>query len=95
MRIISNLAAGVALAVATFATNAATFSIEENFDDSSHFTQSGSIPDGWSVSDGCNFYRAEATDFGVFAQSGSYILGAPTGHPGDVIYTPAFSMKRT
>lgn len=93
MRIISNLAAGVALAVATFATNAATFSIEENFDDSSHFTQSGSIPDGWSVSDGCNFYRAEATDFGVFAQSGSYILGAPTGHVGDVIYTPAFSMK--
>lgn len=77
---------------------AATFDIEENFDDDSHFEEGASLPAGWSSSDYSqswdpHFSRQDAIDFGGAAQSGSYVISASSnGSAKPVVYTPKFNV---
>ena len=94
MRIFPAIAAAALMASVSATASADTFSITENFDDASHFTESQYVPDGWSRSEGNPSRRAEGIDyFGVWANTGDYVYGVSTGRPGYVTYTKPFSIK--
>lgn len=68
------------------------FVVTENFDDDTHFTASTTVPDGWASAGSFPFGRAIATDYGLLANSGSYVIASARQQydtsVDEVIYTP-------
>lgn len=82
------LSLAAALLVAAAPASAASFEIEENFDDDSHFTLNASLPDGWHESGNAHIGRIDASESGFLAHTDPKILAvnSPTG--GETLYTP-------
>lgn len=68
------------------------FVVTENFDDDTHFTASATVPDGWASAGSFPFGRAIAMDYGMLANSGSYVIASLRQQydtsVDEVIYTP-------
>lgn len=75
-----------------FSAQAAPFEAEENFDDATHFSQGGKLPDGWTQSAPADFQRNLGSYFGFGAHSGDYLIGMANGQPSGVIYTNPISL---
>ena len=82
------LSLAAALFVAAAPASAASFEIEENFDDDSHFTQSQTLPDGWSTSENVRTNRINGIDSGYPANTDPKVLVVYSPMGGETIYTP-------
>lgn len=76
MHIFTPRTAALLLALAATSAQAATFDYFESFDDESTFTQSTTLPDGWtSLATTQSIQRYKGSMLGSGAHSGSYVLG--------------------
>lgn len=77
-----------------------TIPFVETFDDETHYTLGGDLPDGWL---GCSgnedekgFVKTQYYDNGLKAYSGDYYVSSEANtfnHRNDYLYTPLMSMK--
>ena len=73
-RIFSLITAGLAFCCIMQAGTPESFELFEDFDDSSHFTASQTVPDGWLSQGTLPFKRKLTKDYGVAALSGDYAM---------------------
>ena len=68
------------------------FTITEDFEDASHFTESTTVPNGWLSTGSFAFGRDVAVNYGVMANSGSHAMVSKRQqydiNADEVIYTP-------
>lgn len=73
------------------------FTLVENFDDDSHFTQNQQVPNGWKSEGTLPFVRSKCTDFGYQAKSGEYVFATKSSDQNgrdEVIYTPFVKLAK-
>ena len=63
------------------------FTFEADFDVAADYPDGANVPEGWALA-GTKFKRAEASDYGLTAQSGNFALCATAALTADVVYTP-------
>ena len=67
------------------------FEMEFTFDEDADYPGGATFPEGWG-NDGGMFQRALASDFGLVANSGDYVLGKASVSPEVVLYTPMVNL---
>lgn len=75
--------------------NAESFYYEEGFDNPTDYTDGNTIPAGWLSMGTIPMMRYTATDLGLTANSGSYVLGTTPGYSfrDEIVYTQALNLK--
>ena len=94
-RLFSPLTAGIACCGIMQAGTPESFELFEDFDNSSHFTASKTVPDGWLSLGTLPFKRQRTSDYGVAALSGDYAIVADNSTAytrDDVVFTPVVKL---
>ena len=94
-RIFSLITAGLAFCCIMQAGTPESFELFEDFDNSSHFTASQTVPDGWLSQGTLPFKRKLTKDYGVAALSGDYAMVADNSTAftrDDVLFTPIVTL---